>query len=87
VAGNSSACLDGGGLRRCWADEGYREVSPAAAAAAPLESAQAGEPGRRCTTGGRAGSAGGGPVENRRLRRQGERGGRQPPWRSETAHC
>jgi hypothetical protein len=63
VAGNSSACLDGGGLRRWRADEGRREVSPAAAAA-PLEGAQAGEPGRRCTTGGHAGSAGGGPVEN-----------------------
>jgi hypothetical protein len=40
-------------------------VSPAAVvAAAPLEGAQAGEPGRRCTTGGRTGSAGGGPVED-----------------------
>jgi hypothetical protein len=52
-----------------WAELGKGDP----AAAAPLEGAQAGEPGRRCTTGGRAGSAGGGPVENTR-----RRGGRRP---------
>jgi hypothetical protein len=55
-------------------------VSPAAAvAAAPLEGDKAGEPGRRCSTGGRAGRRARPPLHHRRARRQcGWRSRREP---------